>query len=85
MAAPEASNAPEGSGAVSGEAYSNPPDVGPSELAAAPGDTVAAPPRLCRECKQPIEGPYQRQLHAGGCARARKTRLQRLRRWRRRR
>jgi len=80
MAPPEASNAPEGSDAVSGEANSAPPDTGPCDRILAPGETLEAPPRLCRECRQPIEGPYQRRLHAGICARARKTRLQKLRR-----
>lgn len=60
--------------------------VEPSREALA-GESAAAPAgklRACLVCRKPLD-VGDRRVHRGACQRARKTQLQRLTRWRRRR
>jgi len=85
MAPPEALGVPSGSGAVSGEALGNEPEVRHLEGGHNGIPLVPAYVRKpCLECHHPL-ALGERRVHGGRCARARKTRLQRLRRGRARR
>lgn len=80
MAASEALGAPDGDGAVSGEAAvgsGQPEALARATPATTPGHVQA--PRLCKVCGQPV-GIGERTLHRGRCAHVRRIELQKVRR-----